>query len=99
MKYTVRKSVVDVLGVIWMPMISAAIELELSAYDVGNARDDDGNITRESVGLWLDSHAGDFSGITDFYASIEDGDSTVEIPWESEDNEVAFSDLMYPYED
>ena len=41
----------------------------------------DGKITRESVQCWLDCHAGDFSEIIDFSASLEIGDETVEIPW------------------
>ena len=99
MKYTVRKSVIDVLGMLWMPDVLGATTYEPQFGDVGNMRDDAGKITRESVSLWLDSHAGDFSGVTDFYASIEDGGDTVEIPWADEDNEVTFNGCMYPEDD
>ena len=99
MRYTVRKSVIEVVGTIWMPMTTAATQYTLSSYDVENARDDDGKITRESVQRWLDTHAGDFSAIKDFHASIEDGDDTIEIPWADEDNEYAYIDCMYPSED
>lgn len=99
MRYTVRKSVVQVVGTIWMPMTTAATEYTLTGYDVENARDDDGKITRDSVQRWLDTHAGDFSAVKDFYASIEDGDDTIEIPWASEDSEFAYIDCVYPSED
>jgi hypothetical protein len=99
MRYTVRKSVVRVLGKLWMPNATAAQTYELSTYDVENARDDEGKITRESVQGWLDTHAGDFSSITDFEASVEDGDDTVDIPWADEANEVEFNGCMFGDED
>lgn len=96
MKYVVRKSVVQVVGKIWMPNnVPVAQDFELSDYDVNNARDDEGKITRESVQRWLDTHAGDFSSITDFSASIEDGDATIDIPWESEESEMAYGECMF----
>jgi hypothetical protein len=93
------KSVIDVLGTMWMPSATGATRYEVSAHDVENMRDDDERITRESVSLWLDSHAGDFSGVIDFSASLEDGGPTIDIPWASEENEVTFGDCMYPGED
>lgn len=91
MRYTVRESVIWVYGTIWMPVGTGGTTYTLTDSDVSNARDDDGRLTRESVSLWLDSHASDFSGIIDFSASLEDGGDTVTIPWESEENELAFS--------
>jgi len=88
-----------ILGTAWMPMVPCAMDMELSHYDVENARDDDGKITRESVEAWLSTHAGDFSNITDFYASIEDGSDTVEIAWNSEENQLTYLGCMYPSED
>lgn len=99
MRYIVRTSVVRVLGVMWMPTAPAATELTLTDSDVKNARDDEGKITRESVSRWLDSHSGDFSDITDWCASIEYGDDTIDIPWSVEDNEAEYTGLMYPCED
>lgn len=99
MRYTVRTSVVRVLGVIWMPMVPAAAEFTLTDSDVENARDDEGKITRESVSRWLDSHSGDFSEVTDFSASLEYGDDTIDIPWSDDNNEMEYSGLMYPCED
>jgi hypothetical protein len=64
----------------------------VDSHDVENMRDDSGAITRESVSLWLDSHAGDFASVDDFSASVEDGDSTIDIPWSSEESAMTFSD-------
>jgi hypothetical protein len=98
-KYTVRKSVIRVIGQIWMPATTAATTYELDSYAVGNARDDEGRITRESVQRWLDTHAGDFQSVTDFEASIEDGDTTVDIPWADEDSELTFGDCTNDYDE
>lgn len=94
MKYTVRKSIVWIVGRIWMPAIVCAQEKVLSSYDVGNIRDEAGNITRESLEQWLCSNAGDFQSVQDFSASIEDGEKTVDIPWATEEGEFAYSDCM-----
>ena len=99
MRYTVRKSVIEVLGVIWLPAVECGQVMTLSGYDVENAKDDEGRLTRDSVERWLCTHAGDFSSILDFHASIEDGEATVEIPWASEEHELRFCDAMYPAED
>ena len=45
------------------------------------------------------THAGDFSKITDFQASIECDSETVEIDWRDEELEFTFNDAMYPCED
>lgn len=98
MRYQVRKSVIDVVGKIWMPNVTASMRLEPSSYDVENMRDEDGAITRDSVEDWLGSHAGDFRSVIDFAASIEDGDSTIDLPWATEDGEFAYLDT-FPCED
>jgi hypothetical protein len=92
MKYVVCKSVVWVVGKIWMPAVTCGQTITLTAHDVENCRDDDGKITRDSVSDWIDSNAGDFQSITDFSASIEDGDATIDIPWATEAGEMAFMD-------
>jgi len=101
MKYTIRKSLVRIVGGIWMPYGAiCAIELNLSAYDIENARNENGKLTRESVERWVVTHSGDFSSVLDFYASIEDGETTVEIPWKDEENEGTYWDCMAPsYDD
>lgn len=97
MKYMVRKSIVQVLGYLWMSA-KATYEYTLSPHDVENAKDGNGKLTRESVQLWLDSHAGDFHSVIDWHASLEDGSETVEIPWQSEENELTYTDITYPCE-
>jgi hypothetical protein len=92
MKYTFRKSVIEVIGVIWMPAITCGLCINLSDSDVDNCRNDLGQITRESVQAWLDTHAGDFQHVTDFHASIEDGVETIDIPWANEENDMAYCD-------
>jgi len=90
-----RTSLIDVLGVIWMPPVPAASQLTLTNHDVDTIRmHGEGRITRESVQSWLDTHAADFQSITDFCASIESGNDTIDIPWDSEDNEMTYGDLM-----
>lgn len=95
MRYMVRKSVIDILGGIWMPYgAQCSIRKVLSAYDIENMRDEDGQITRESVEQWVLLNSGDFSTVTDFSASIEDGDHTIDLPWSSEENELAYCDTI-----
>ena len=98
MRYVVRKSIVRIVGKIWQLIPAGMVcaqTLEMSDYDLGNATDDEGNITRNSLLSWLDTHAGDFASIDDFSASLEVGDDTVEIPWASEEGECAFVDCTY----
>jgi len=75
-----------------MPAVTCSQIQTLSGYDVENCRDDEGKITRDSVEQWLTTHSGDFQSVQDFSASIEDGGNTVEIPWATEDGEMAFND-------
>lgn len=96
MKYLVRKSIVQIIGRIWMPPIICAQEKILSGYDIENIRDRvEPGITRRNVEDWLGCSAGDFQSVDDFSASIEDGDTTVDIGWESEESEFTYSDCMY----
>jgi hypothetical protein len=94
MKILRRYSFVDILGVIWLPPITAAQRRELDSYDIDNMTDDNGTITRDSLEHWLCLHSGDFQSITDFSASIELGDDTIDIPWSNEDNELTYIDCM-----
>ena len=98
MRYLVRKSVVQVLGKLWLPNCPATMEYVLSDYDLNNARNEAGNITRASVRQWLGMNSGDFSAVTDFAASIEDGKRTITIPWGTEENELAYADITDPIE-
>lgn len=92
MKYTVRKSFVEIVGRIWMPACVCGQVINASQYDIENMRSESGEITRESVEDWLTTHSGDFQSVTDFHASIEDGKNTIDIPWATEDGELAFMD-------
>lgn len=96
MRYTVRKLIIHVIGNIWQPGVGVcAMPFTLSDYDLRNI----GEPTRDNVEDWLTSHAGDFSRVLDFYASLEVGNETVEIPWHDEESECTFGDCMYPCED
>lgn len=81
-----RIAYVEVLGKIWMPMVTAGTRLELSDYDLENI----GEFTRENVEDWLGTNSGDFSSVKDFAAVCGE---TV-IAWQSEENELEFSDCM-----
>ena len=99
MKYLVERSEIDVVGYIWQPNVGLCATQIRVDYQVTDLRDDDGKITRDSVQSWLDTHAGDFSEITDFQASIECDGETVEIDWRDEESGFTFNDAMYPCED
>ena len=100
MKYLVRKSFVNIIGHIWQPGIGVcAMSYPVSLYDIEHLRYEDGAITRDSIEDWLTTHSGDFRQVTDFSASIEDGEATIDIPWRDEESEFTYSDCMYPSED
>jgi hypothetical protein len=90
MKITIERNWIDILGVIWLPPITAAMRKDLRQYDIDNI----GEPTRENVEQWLASNAGDFQAVKDFHAVIGE----TEIPWASEENEFAYSDCMEPQE-
>ena len=95
-RYTVRKSYIDVVGKIWMPHTTASMRYPVSSYDLENMRDDDGQITRDSVEHWLMLNSGDFSSVEDFSASLEVGDDTIDFPWVHEESELAYVDYLFP---
>jgi hypothetical protein len=106
MRYVVRKSIVRIVGNIWMPATVCAQTRELSSYDVGNIRgyaalrqdlaenDPLVLITREDVEQWLMGNSGDFQSVIDFEASIEDGDKTLDFAFATEDGEMAYTDAV-----
>ena len=62
MRYTVRKSYIDVIGNIWMPSSGTfAYRYDLRLYDVENIVKP---INRDNVQDWLDKNAGDFTAFT-----------------------------------
>jgi hypothetical protein len=100
MRCTVRKSLVRVVGHIWMPNAVCSMVYTLRQYDIDNikvqAEYDTGSptIDRDAVEQWLATNSGDFRDILDFDASIEDGDQTIDIPFATEDGELAYYDTL-----
>lgn len=93
---TITRNYVRVIGRIWMPAVTCAMEYPLTDYDLGNMVDEDGcTITRDDIDMWLTTHSGDFQMIEDFRASIGD----TEYPWQHEESECTYMDCMYPSED
>ena len=95
MKYTVSKSIVRIVGGIWLPYgATYALDKDLSDYDVRNLRDEEGKITRESIEQWIACNSGDFSSIIGWSASIEDNGETLDFPWPSEEIECQYFDCF-----
>ena len=83
----VRVAYVIILGGIWSPMGAVcSLEKRLSDYDLENI----GEFTRDNVEQWLTCNSGDFSHVIDFTAAC----GLTEIPWSSEDNEMAYLDTI-----
>lgn len=100
MKRLICFSYVDVIGEIWQPGVGlCAQRVNLQSNDIENMRGGSGKITRDSIERWLRIHAGDFQSITDFSASIEDGEDTLDFAWANEESECVHSDCMYPDRD
>ena len=109
MRYIVEHNYVQVVGQIWMPSTTAAMEYALSASDVedieeitdlraANSHPGDyvqDEITREDVAEWLTTHSGDFQSVTDFSASIGDTD----IDWDDIENAFIYNDCVYGNEE
>lgn len=95
MKRTYTYSFINVVGKIWMPAVTCSQQLKPDSHDVENMRDDDGNITRESVERWLMLHTGDFQSIQDFYADIETPEGINHVfDWASEIGEMNYLDTL-----
>lgn len=92
MRYLVERNFVQVIGTIWMPAATCAMEYPLTAADVETIGLP---LTRENVAEWLTTHSGDFQSIEDFRATI--GDEWCE--WEHEESELTFNDCMFPAEE
>lgn len=88
-------SFINIVGSLWMPQTTAATTKTLSQYDIENMTNENGEIDRDAVELWLCTNSGDFSSVTDFYADIETDKGNVIIDWENEENEFVFNDCMY----
>lgn len=95
MQYTVTKNIVQVIGKIWMPTITAAQEYTLSDLDLKQYGIDKVNPNRESVFRWILTNTGDFQSIDDFRADI--GENKV-LDWKDPESEYTFNDCMFPSE-
>ena len=97
MRYMVEKNFVRMIGPIWMPATVAAMEKDLSSFDVDNILGyaehlhSERKLTREAIAHWLSLNSGDFQGVDDFRASIGDQ----KFPWEKEDSEIEYNDCMH----
>jgi hypothetical protein len=86
MRFTVERNWIDILGVIWLPPVTAGYKQSLTKYDMENI----GEPTRENVEQWLTSHSGNFQRVIDFHAVVGE----VDIPWEKEENEFEYLDCV-----
>ena len=94
--YTVTTYEIQVVGNIWMPSSG------LFAYTYKILQDEAKRILelpeherREVIQDWLDTHAGDFSRVTDFNASLADWESG----WATEEGELVYGDCMFREEE
>jgi hypothetical protein len=90
----VHESYIEVLGTIWLPYgAHATYVYRLSNYDIDNI----GEITRENVEQWLNTHAGDFERVIDFRADIYDYriNEDIEVGWADPEYELEYSDITY----
>jgi hypothetical protein len=98
MRTQVRTSTIDVIGYIWQPGagLCAMTYTMREPYDIDNALDDDGCLTRESVERWLLLNSGDFASITDFRIDISLADGTdFTSDFDYPDSEGDFADCMF----
>lgn len=82
----VRVAHVLILGELWEPGRTASLQKSLKDADLQEI----GEFVRENVSRWLRLNAGDFSRVIDFSAVCGD----TEIPWSSEENELAYLDTV-----
>ena len=88
--YTVTVNRIYAIGWLWMGG-KAYMPYDLTKSDVENI----GELTRENIAKWLDSHSGDFQGIVDFQADIGDFFSD----WANDDSEDFMHKCMGDYEE
>jgi hypothetical protein len=83
--YTVYENYIDVVGYGWYNQ-PISLTIKLQQHDVENMKDNNQQITRDSIQSWLDCHVRDFQSITDFYALIDN--AGIEIPWNKSEDEL-----------
>ena len=97
---TIIRNYVDVVGEIWQPGIGpCSYHYDLNSSAVRNIQDESGVITREGVEDWLGTHAGDFSHIIDFCASITVDGIDYDFDFATEEGALAYADTIAEWED
>lgn len=82
---------IDVIGHIWQPGVGlCAMTYPAREEDL---RGDDGRVTRETISAWLDTHAGAFSKVVDFRATV--GANVFDCDFASEENELIYNDCVF----
>ena len=93
MRISYTRNYVRVIGKIWMPPITAAMEYTLSDSELESNHIDRDNPTRDQIQRWVSTETGDFRSIEDFSADI--GDRGI-VPWFKEESECTYNDCMFP---
>ena len=88
--YTVTTHDVHVVGKGWYGQ-TMVYTYKLSSYDLENL----GELTRDNVQRWLDTHSGDFQRVDDFWASLGEWESD----WATEEGELTWNDCMFGEEE
>ena len=98
MRYTVTKSLIRVLGKIWMPSILAAQTKELNYFDIKDLLRGRETFNRDDILEWLYKNAGDFQQIVDFEADIElpNGENLI-VEWLNEENSYKYYECVGDY--
>lgn len=94
MSYIVQENYVEVVGKGWYGQ-TMATRYNLDKWkleDIQERMID--NFPNEAIQDWLDTNSGDFMQIDDFTATLDK--FGVAIPWNDEDNEYVYMDMMYP---
>lgn len=94
-----ERYIVNVVGTIWMPAITAATSYNVSWFGGHPAPE-----TREEWEEWCATHAGDFQSVKDFEVIRESGnywkvEREIIIPFANEESELTYWDCVSPVED
>lgn len=104
-----ERNYVQVVGQIWIPATTAAMQYNLTKHDVEeiesygdircSMRDPeeyiDEGITRKDIAQWVAAHTGDFQSVTDFHACI----GNVDIDWLDLENAFLYNSYVYGDDD
>lgn len=102
MRYTMTKSFVQVIGNIWLPPVTAAMEYDLDSYAVSNIEGYRRELNldwRGAIAHWVSLNTGDFQNVADWRADIETSEGNVTLEWRNPESELTYNDYMFPPED